>query len=302
MLSGCGASQPPIGALGAMPQSSARATHADRSKSWMLPEAKDESLIYATGGCGGVCVAKYSNGDVVGSISLSYPFGADCSDNSGNVFVTNNAQVLEYAHGGTTPIASLDLPGENAAACGVDAKSGNLAVTFAGRVAIFANATGTPAVYNAGIGAMYCGYDDRGNLFVSGVLSEESAFAELAYKGSAFVTLAVSGNAGGPGQVQWDGKYITVENQNRPAVTISRLSVSGSTASVVSTTRIKGAEFAASTWIIENRIVVPYSSRGEYKNKIGLWRYPKSSKVVVKYGSLGQPKGTSFLGVTLSAH
>jgi len=31
MLAGCGASQPPIGAVGAMPQTTARATHADLS-------------------------------------------------------------------------------------------------------------------------------------------------------------------------------------------------------------------------------------------------------------------------------
>jgi len=47
MLAGCGASQPPIGAPGAMPQTSAIATHAERDKSWMLPEAKSEALLYA---------------------------------------------------------------------------------------------------------------------------------------------------------------------------------------------------------------------------------------------------------------
>jgi hypothetical protein len=39
MLAGCGGSQTPIGALGAMPQRRAIATHAERGKSWMLPEA-----------------------------------------------------------------------------------------------------------------------------------------------------------------------------------------------------------------------------------------------------------------------
>jgi hypothetical protein len=40
LLAGCGGSQPPIDAPGAMAQTSAIATHADRGKSWMLPEAK----------------------------------------------------------------------------------------------------------------------------------------------------------------------------------------------------------------------------------------------------------------------
>jgi hypothetical protein len=37
MLAGCGGSQPPIGAPGAMAQTSAIATHAERGKSWMVP-------------------------------------------------------------------------------------------------------------------------------------------------------------------------------------------------------------------------------------------------------------------------
>ena len=37
LLSACGGSQPPIGAPGAMPQSRAIATHAERGGSWMLP-------------------------------------------------------------------------------------------------------------------------------------------------------------------------------------------------------------------------------------------------------------------------
>jgi hypothetical protein len=49
LFAGCGGSQPPIGALGAMPQSRAIATHADRGGSWMLPEAKSEDLLYVTG-------------------------------------------------------------------------------------------------------------------------------------------------------------------------------------------------------------------------------------------------------------
>jgi hypothetical protein len=37
MLAGCGGSQPPIGAPGAIPEASAIAPHAVRGKSWMLP-------------------------------------------------------------------------------------------------------------------------------------------------------------------------------------------------------------------------------------------------------------------------
>jgi hypothetical protein len=46
MLLGCGGSQPPIGAPGAMPQVSAIATRALRSTSWMLPQNKSGPFLY----------------------------------------------------------------------------------------------------------------------------------------------------------------------------------------------------------------------------------------------------------------
>jgi hypothetical protein len=46
MLAGCGGSQPPIGAQGAMPQGQtfAIAAHSERGGSWMLPEAESASM------------------------------------------------------------------------------------------------------------------------------------------------------------------------------------------------------------------------------------------------------------------
>ena len=47
MLAGCGGSQPPIGAPGAMPGASAIATHADRGTSWMVPSTASQDLTDA---------------------------------------------------------------------------------------------------------------------------------------------------------------------------------------------------------------------------------------------------------------
>jgi hypothetical protein len=266
--------------------------------------AKSEDLVYATGGCGGVCIVTYPDGKLAGSISLTYPVGGDCSDSSGNVFVTNNTQVLEYAHGGTTPIATLSLPGVDAAACGVDAKTGNLAVIFgggsAGNIAIFPGATGSPTLYTAGIAPYYCGYDNGGNLFVSGLSYQKSALVELPSGSSAFMTLTIIGDVGAPGQIQWDGKYVTYEGRDATHIKISRLSVSGLTATVTGQTHLKGARFAHQSWIAGRRVIVPHSTHGFDTNKISLWRYPKSGKPVVKFGNFGQSKQTQFFGVTLS--
>jgi hypothetical protein len=261
-------------------------------------------LVYATGGCDGVCIFTYPDVTLKGKISLSFPVGGDCSDSLGNIYVTNNAQILEYAHGGTTPIATLALPGINANACGVDPKTGNLAIcgfggNSNGNVAIFDNATGNPIIYDSGLAAMYCGYDDKGNLFVSGTINLRNTLAELAYESSAFISITLNGNIGGPGQVQWDGAYITLENQ-REHITISRLAISGSTASLVSKTQLRGPKWATESWIVGDRVITPYSSRGGVTNKIGAWRYPRSGKIDVKFGDFGQSKLTRVLGVTLS--
>ena len=65
MLAGCGGSQPPIGTPGAMPQTSALATHADRGTSWMLPDAKSKDLLYV-GDIYDVTVYSYPQGKLEG--------------------------------------------------------------------------------------------------------------------------------------------------------------------------------------------------------------------------------------------
>src|ERR1700728_389190 len=88
LIAACGGSQPPIGAPGAMPQASAIATHADRGKSWMLPEAKSEDLLYVSNYANGtVTVYSYKAGKLVGTLSgLRLPTGL-CTNKRGDVFI-----------------------------------------------------------------------------------------------------------------------------------------------------------------------------------------------------------------------
>ena len=64
LLAGCGGSQ--VAPTGGTIAGAASAAH---GKSWMLPEAKREDLIYAVGGCGGTCVLSYPEGKVVGELA-----------------------------------------------------------------------------------------------------------------------------------------------------------------------------------------------------------------------------------------
>ncbi|MGA8474385.1 MAG: hypothetical protein WB681_04900, partial [Candidatus Cybelea sp.] len=70
MLAGCGGSQPPIGAPGAMPQTSAITTHAAQGTSWMLPGASSQDLLYiSSNDRGSVYVYSYPQGSLVGTLT-----------------------------------------------------------------------------------------------------------------------------------------------------------------------------------------------------------------------------------------
>ena len=293
---GCGGSQ--VAPTGGM-----TASYAAHGKSWMLPGTSSGDLIYATGGCGGACVISYPSGQTADSITISGGVGGDCSDSAGNVFIANNSQVLEYAHGGTTPIATLSLSGDNATGCAIDATTGNLAVVYRGSgadVAVFPDAQGQPTLYSSGLDSEFCGYDGDGNLFVSGYNSDKPGLSELPKGSGGFLTLSINGKLGNPGRVQWDGKYVTYESRTAGSVKISRLTISGSSATVVGATRFKGGvKSAYESWIYGNRIIVPYSTHGQYGNKIGVWAYPGGGKAVVRTFQK-YPKNWSFQAVTVS--
>ncbi|MFY9719462.1 MAG: hypothetical protein WAK16_07440 [Candidatus Cybelea sp.] len=170
MFSGCGGSQ--TTPAGAVSQSATR-TGAN-GKSWMLPGASSGDLIYATHGCGGTCVISYPALKSVGFIADSG--AAVCSDAQGNIFLPKDYQVVEYAHGGTQPIATLALPGDLAAGCSVDSETNNLAVVYESSVAVFADEQGTPTSYNTHLESLYCGYDDSGNLLLTATMGSASGF------------------------------------------------------------------------------------------------------------------------------
>lgn len=302
-LAGCGGTQ--SGAVGALPTSYASTIRPNvHGHSRLLSEAKNDDLIYAVGGCGGSCILSYPGGTVVGSVDTSG--SAACADSKGNVFITSSTTVVEYAHGGTSPINTLSLPGDLAQGCSVDPTTGNLAVVFAskyGNIAIFSNAQGTPTFYNAPIDALYCGYDNAGNLFVDGLTGNTASLSELPTGSSSFTNFTLSGITGSPEQVQWDGKHMSIETVTKGNVTVARLDLSGTAATVIGKTRFRGVTgLANQSWIIDNTVFVPFGTAGEHAitPKIGVWKYPRGGKAQAKYSAFQGM--TNFLGVTLSIH
>ena len=305
LLAGCGGSQPPIGAPGALPQTSTIATHAGRGKSWITRNASDGDLIYAVGGCGGTCVFSYPAGKLVGALDKPEAGAASaCSDSAGDVFIPTGAGVYEYAHGRTTPVATLSVPGNQALGCSVDPNSGSLAVVFKGSgadVAVFPNATGNPTLYDSQIDSRYCAYDDQGNLFVDGYNNQSSTLAELGSGAGSFTRYSLDYYIGNPGQVQWDGKHITWESATPARPTISQLAISGSTATIISSVRLqKVKRWVQASWIFGDKVVAPYSKHGAYTKWLAVWNY-RTGKLTKQIADFGEyKKERDFQAATLS--
>ncbi len=105
------------------------APNPERAKSWMLPEAKSEDLLYIAN-VYTITVYSYPKGKLVGTFKDFYkPYG-ECVDKNGDVYITDStfAKIYEYAHGGTKPIHTLKDPGYEPYGCAVDPTTGNLAV------------------------------------------------------------------------------------------------------------------------------------------------------------------------------
>jgi sugar lactone lactonase YvrE len=148
LLAGCGGSQPPIGAPGAVPQSRSIVQHAARGKSWMLPGAKSGAVAQYQTKSPLLYVGNFGNQDVtvyratvkdpapLATISddLFFPDGA-CIDGHGMLYVTNlqpsgGGWVSEYPLGKTTPSRIITDGINSPAYCAIDTK-GNLWVANA---------------------------------------------------------------------------------------------------------------------------------------------------------------------------
>ncbi len=308
ILAGCGGSQTSIGAQGAMPQVAAIATHADHGGSWMGPDAKTKDLLY---------ISSYSNGDVYvysyphvslkGTLTgFSSPAG-ECVDKSGHIFITSGSGVLEYAHAGTTPIATLKDAG-SPQGCSVDPRTGNLAVTNysatsnsqgPGNVAIYTNAKGNPRyltdskIYHEN----FCGYDNAGNLFVDGY---DSSFlvklSEISSGRTSFKNIKLNQTITGAGGVQWDGKHLAVGNNTEGPGTIYQFAINGEKGTEVGSTPLNDSGGAIQFWLEEANVIVPEP----FTNDIGIWAYPAggSAKKTIT-GSFDFPWGATVSKVKI---
>jgi hypothetical protein len=107
----------------------------------------------------------------------------ECLGTSGNVWIvkTYASQLIEYAHGGTTPIATLNDAGEYPPTCAVNKKNGQLA---AGNIESTSGGAGSVYIHAVGY--------DHGSFFVDGGIGS-GYFSLQSFKKGTFAPITVSG-------------------------------------------------------------------------------------------------------------
>ena len=211
----------------------------------------------------------------IGSINGFIVPQGECTKNGKRTFwVTDSgaADIQEFNVGGSSPIKTLSESVGIAVACAVDPATGDLATTILsnGDVIVFANAVEPGATYSTGLfQAYFAGYDNKGDLFVDGFVSQNVVgLIELPKGGSSFQNISVSNTIEFPGNVQWDGKYITVNDQNSHE--IYRYSLSGSAATLKDTVELSGSKDCDGTWIAKNVVYCPDAGAANVK----VYKYP----------------------------
>ena len=311
LIAGCsGGSQSSAPALPAVDAARTRGAAPNHGKSWMLPQAKTKTLIYAEDEqTGNVNVYDYSSGTQVGTLGGS-PADGGCVDAKGDVYiVADDGTVAEYAHGGTTPLQTY-APGGSLVGCSIDSK---------GDVAISGSSPGRVIVYskgNAKKGATYSntecetmspmGYDNRGNAIGVGQYDEVSVCALLAGT-KQDMTLATSGiTINFPNGTMWDGKYIEVGDQEATSgkdetgmnqATLSGKTLTSAGETILTDTCYRGYTDVLNPFVVGKKNTPANTEQGNIvvgsnlycfsasSGGIEFWHYPKGGNPFKMYGS-----------------
>jgi hypothetical protein len=274
--------------------------------SWIRPDAGKQWLLYVSDAYSGtVDIYNYrSNKDeLYGQLTgFAHPLGL-CVDSAGDVFVDDydNYEIDEYAHGGTTPIASVSDSYGRPDGCAVDRATGNIAVSdgfnpsdAGGNIVVFTGGLeGSETEYGGKNIDLYNfgppAYDAKGNLFLEGTTySTQTVFAELPAGTNTLVQLSgltINQTAA----VEWDGSYVDATDgdyKGEGVGAIYRVTVSGSAVRIKRTTILTddcygGYDYASfyqpfigGTTSRRNTVVAGNSSV-QCPNRVDVWNFAK---------------------------
>jgi hypothetical protein len=126
----------------------------------------------------------------------------------------------------------------------------------------------------------FCGYDNKGNLFVDGRLRRTGAFvlAELPKNGAKLDIVKVTQKIDWPGAIRWDGKYVVIGDEEQPV--IYRFSIRNREASLEGTVSLgKPAEYPSAFSFYKGQVIVPNGcSTCKWGSDVGFYNYPAGGK------------------------
>jgi hypothetical protein len=256
---------------------------------------------------GTVGVYRYWQGTLVQTLTgFMVPRGA-CVDAANNVYITDfyANDVVEYAHGGQTPLRTLAAYAP--LSCAVDHRSGDLAIAnYVKGVSIYRHATGEPVTYtDSRLSGYYAlGYDNRGNLLVtdgcgyynSSPTCDPAGFAYLPSKGKSLVGISIPGASGSGAYylnvsaILWDGKYWVIPAWAAACKIstgcLTRISISGGKATYVSTTDLRHFANPGGVALYNNdpkkQATQVAGPPGFTSNVVYFWNYPSGRKPIGK--------------------
>jgi hypothetical protein len=185
----------------------------------MAPDAKNGPLLYVTGGAV-VDVFHWPGLQTAGVLTGFQQTTGACIDAAGDVWIADAyAQKLyEYAHGGSTPIATLDDAASFPNGCTVNRRDGNLAVgnefnenVGKGSITIYRHASGQGTTYyDSNLDDVFSlDYAPNGNLYLDGWTGYSFGMEKFVRR--QFETVAIKGaTIGYPGGVQYRKNELTV--------------------------------------------------------------------------------------------
>jgi hypothetical protein len=259
---------------------------------WMDGIAKKVDLLYISEGDGQVTVYTYWQKTLVGQLTgFSQPMG-ECVDKNNNVYITDYLakQIVEYAHAGKTPIATIDEAPYAPHACSVDQSTGAIAVaneagsSSQGNIAVYANPSAKPKIYTdkSITNFQACAYDGSGNLLASDDSASrgDASFAWLAKNGGKLIDVTLPGpqksfSWNGVSGIQWDGRYYVIDDYD-----LFRVSVVNAQGFYVGETSLNNCcGQTTAVWIYNihpnkqgTQVVGGFSERSY--NLVEYWNYP----------------------------
>ncbi len=273
-LAACAGSQTPIGAPSTLSQQPARGLQG-QARSWMRPEAAQSKILYVSYAYGNdVFAYKYPGGQYLGMITNIPQAQGMCTskESGGNWYVvaTGSNEVFEFAHGGTTPILTINTMNDLPSNCAVDPTTGNVAVTIPTEPKVIVYKAGSidGTSYVAPFQPFFAAYDPKGNLYING---SGAMIARLRPGSNTFQQLTLNQGFIFPGGLQWHNGMLAVGDYE--VSTVYQFKIRGTNANVQGSTVINGGA-AAGFWIQGKKIIA-----GDSGN-IGIWDYPAGGSTV----------------------